>query len=39
MHDLIVTSSLAVFEAAICVKSIYMIKSRSKFIKRENMEI
>jgi len=34
-----VTSSLAVFEAEIRVKSVYMIKSWLKQEKRENMEI
>jgi len=34
-----VTSSVAVFEAAILVKSMYIIKSWWKTIKRENMEI
>jgi len=34
-----VTSSLAVFEAAIWVKSMYIIKSWWKTRKRENVEI
>jgi len=34
-----VTSSLAVFEAAIWVKSTHLIKSCLKARKRENMEI
>jgi len=40
MCDLFVTSSVAVFEAAIRVKSMYMIKSWfKKSKKRESMEI
>jgi len=34
-----VTSSLAEFEAAICVKSTHLIKSCLKTRKKENMEI
>jgi len=37
--DLIVTSSLAVFEAAIWTKLTYLIKSCLKLEKNENMEI